>query len=252
MNRISIFIAVPFMFALLAKIKFRRVPDFSSLRFCISASAPLPEKINRQFYQQFGIYIRQLYGSTETGTISLNLSLDIQRCLESVGTPLAGVEVKLFDEHGDRALAGAVGELAIRTPGAAIAYDNGESLDNQAFRDGYFFSGDFGKHDENGLLYLLGRKKNLINKGGYKVNPREIEELLERHPHVEEALVIGVPTAYGDERIKALVVSHGCCTEQDLIEHCRGKIAAFKIPSIIEFRESVPLGPTGKARRLAV
>jgi long-chain acyl-CoA synthetase len=122
-------------------------------------------------------------------------------------------------------------------------------MGRSSFRDGYFFTGDLGRKDAAGLLYLVGRKKSFINKGGYKIDPREVEEILESHTKVQAAAVIGVPTAYGDEMVKAAIVLNGPCSEAELIEFCRGKIAAFKIPSVIEFRASLPTTPTGKIRR---
>jgi long-chain acyl-CoA synthetase len=92
-------------------------------------------------------------------------------------------------------------------------------------------------------------KKIFINKGGYKINPREVEELLESHPKVEEAIVIGVPTPFGDQRVKAMIVTNTACSEEEFIEYCRGKISDFKVPSIIEFRDWLPKSPTGKVRR---
>ena len=247
-HRISIFIGVPFMFGVMAKTNYDRQPDFSSLRLCISASAPMPAKLNRQFHERFGIYVRQLYGSTETGTISVDLNANIERSLESVGRPITGVEVDVFAENGHPAQLNEIGEVAVKSPAAIESYGSGD-FDNDVFRNGYFFTGDLGRRDENGLLYLVGRKKLFINKGGYKINPREVEELLESHPDVEEAAVIGLSTLYGDERIKAVIVTQRTCTEQEIIDHCRGKIASFKIPSLIEFTQSLPKSATGKIRR---
>jgi len=248
-NSISIFIAVPFMFSMLAKANFRRQPDFSSLCLCVSASAPMPKKLNQEFYENFGIYVRQLYGSTETGTISVNLSSDVEDSLESVGSAIAGVEVQVINEEGEIANLETMGELAVKSPAAIKGYDGLDDLNEEVFRDGYFLTGDLGYKDKNGLLYLVGRKKFFINKGGYKINPHEIEELLESHPKVEEAVVIGLTTSYGDEKVKAIIVLKDSCKEEELIEHCRGKIADFKLPSLVEFRDSLPKSPTGKIRR---
>jgi long-chain acyl-CoA synthetase len=248
-NHISIFIAVPFMFSMLAKSNFREQPDFSSLHLCVSASAPMPKKLNQEFYENFGIYVRQLYGSTETGTISVNLSSDVENSLESIGTAIAGVDVEVFTEEVEIANVGEMGELAVKSPSAIKGYDGLDELNKEVFRNGYFLTGDLGYKDRNGLLYLVGRKKFFINKGGYKINSHEIEVLLESHPKVEEAVVIGLPTSWGDEKVKAIIVLKESCKGEELIEHCRGKIADFKIPSLVEFRDSLPKSPTGKIRR---
>jgi long-chain acyl-CoA synthetase len=246
-HRLTVFIGIPFMFIMLAKSNFRTPPDLSSLRICISASAAMPAKYNREFHQSFGFYVRQLYGSTETGSISVNLDHDIEGSLESIGRPLAGVEVALLDDRGNVAEPGALAELAIRSPFAITAYDG--LPDQSSFKDGYFLSGDLGRIDSSGRLHLAGRKKFFINRGGYKIDPREVEELLEQHPAVEEAIVIGLPSPYGDEKVKAVVVPRRSCTEEELVMFCGGKIADFKIPSLVEFRDSLPKTPTGKVLR---
>jgi long-chain acyl-CoA synthetase len=209
----------------------------------------MPKKLNQEYYKKFGIYVRQLYGSTETGTISVNLSRDIEGSIESVGTPIPGVEVEVFTEDGHIANVGEMGEVAVNSPAAIKCYDGLVDVDKESFRNGYFFSGDLGKKDQGGLLYLIGRKKFFINKGGYKIDPHEIEELLESHAKVDEAVVIGLPTSYGDEKVKAVIVLNIPTTEEEIIKYCQGKIADFKIPSLIEFRESLPKSPTGKVLR---
>jgi long-chain acyl-CoA synthetase len=248
-NRITMWTGVPFMFATLATTPFRPEPDFSSLRLCISASAPLPKKVCAGFHQRFGHYLRQLYGSTETGSISVNLARDIENSLESVGLPLAHVEVKIFDEEGRDVPAGDIGEVAIKSAAAIRAYDGDNASHTRAFRNGYFFTGDLGRKADDDSLYLVGRKGFLINKAGYKINPREVEELLEAHPAVGDVVVFGMPTSYGDEKVHALVVLREPCTVESLMGYCRGKIADFKIPSVIEFTDALPRTPTGKLQR---
>jgi len=249
-HRLSVFIAVPFMFAMLARSNVRRMPDLSSLRLCISASAPFPLALNAAFRERFGMHVRQLYGSTETGSISANLCADVSQSLDAVGTPLPGVDVRVRAVDGSEAGPDEVGEIAVKSPFAITAYDDASaSGGDEVFRDGYFMTGDLGRMDAEGRLYLVGRTKLLINRGGYKVNPREVEEVLESHPNVNEAVVLGMPTAYGDERIRAVVVPRGPCTELELVEYCRLRIAAFKVPSTIELRDTLPRSAAGKVRR---
>jgi long-chain acyl-CoA synthetase len=248
-HRVSVFIGVPFMFSMLARTNFRRRPDLSSLRLCVSASAPMPRAMNQLFHRQFGMYVRQLYGSTETGTITVNLGADLEGTLESVGTPIPGVSVEVFTGEGRTARPDELGEVAVQSPAAIRGYGVSDQADGEVFRDGYFFTGDLGRKDQDGRLYLVGRKKCFINRGGYKVNPREIEVLLEAHPKVGEAVVVGRPTPYGDEQVAAVIVLAAPCTAEELVEFCRGKIADFKIPSVVEFRDSLPKTPTGKVQR---
>jgi long-chain acyl-CoA synthetase len=248
-ERLTVFIAVPFMFSTLAQTAFRHVPDFSSLRVVVSASAPMPRKFNLLFHEKFGVFVRQLYGSTETGSMTVNMQPDVERTIDSVGTPIDGVIVEVVGEDGRRLGAGETGEIAIASPFAITEYASSEPEHQASFRDGYFFTGDLGRRDADGTLYLVGRKKFFINKGGFKIDPREVEEVLESHALVEEVVVVGVPSPYGDERVKAVIVRRGDCTAADIVTYCRGKIADFKIPSLVEFRESLPRSPTGKIRR---
>lgn len=247
--RLTVFIAVPFMFITLAQTNFRRKPDFTSLRLCISASAPLPQRFNHEFHDKFGMYVRQLYGSTETGTISVNRAPDPIHSLDSVGTPIKGVRFAVMDDAGKPVERGTVGEVAVASPAAIEGYDGLPEVNLQTFRNGWFLTGDLGKLDADGMLSLEGRIKFLINKGGFKIDPREVEQLLEGHPRVEEVAVVGMPTTYGDEKVKAVIVLRTPCTENEIAEFCRGKIADFKIPSVIEFRDALPKSPTGKIRR---
>jgi long-chain acyl-CoA synthetase len=248
-ERISVFIAVPFMFGMLAKTRFLQSPDFSSLRLCVSASAPMPVSINRDFNGLFGRFVRQLYGSTETGTISVNLAAEVSSSLESVGTPIQGVRVECFSDAGLRLGPDEEGELGVCSPGAITGYEDLEEVNREVFRDGFFLTGDIGRIDGRGQVTLLGRKKFFINKGGYKINPQEIESLLESHPLIEEVAVVGVPTQFEDEKVRAVAVKRGAVTADELVEFCRGKIADFKIPSVIEFRDSLPKSSTGKIRK---
>ncbi|UCF37015.1 MAG: acyl--CoA ligase [Acidobacteriota bacterium] len=248
-ERISVFIAVPFMFSVLAQMRLSGRPDFSALRLCISASAPMPENLNRDFAAKFGLYVRQLYGSTETGSISANLEYDPEPSLRAVGKPVQGVEVSVYLDDGSLAAPGEMGEFGVRSPGVVGGYLDLPELNRVTFREGYFLTGDLGRKEEDGTLFLLGRKKFFINKGGYKINPAEIEEVLETYPAVAEVAVIGVPTPLGDEKVKAVVICRTPCQEVELIDHCRGKIADFKIPSVIEFRDELPKTATGKIRK---
>jgi long-chain acyl-CoA synthetase len=246
---ITVFIAVPFMFSTLAQGRFGRTPDFSSLRLAVSSSAPMPVKHNRLFWQRFGMHVRQLYGSTETGTVSVNLSEDIENSLSSVGPPIHGVKVQVFTEDREVVRTDEMGEFAVRSVSVVEGYKGLPELNQEVFHNGYFFTGDLGRRDGRGLLYLIGRKKWFINKAGFKIDPRELEELLESHPKVQEVVVLGIPTPYGDEKVKAVIVPKAMCTAEEIVEFCQGQIADFKIPSLVEFRDQLPKSPTGKIRR---
>jgi long-chain acyl-CoA synthetase len=248
-ERITFFGGVPYMYAILADTPLRGAADLSALRTAFSASAPLTPEDNRRFSDRYGVVVRQLYGSTETGTISVNLDPQPERSLESVGTPLDGVTVTVLDETGRPLDPGREGELAIASPAAIRAYDGNPQANATSFRDGFYLSGDLGHKDAEGRITLTGRKKFLINRGGFKVNPLEVERAIRSHPEVRDVVVLGAPSRHGDEVVRAVVVAAGRCTPEEIVEHCRPLIADFKIPSLVEFRDELPKTPTGKVLR---
>jgi long-chain acyl-CoA synthetase len=251
-ERITVFAGVAAMFALLAETAPRGSVNLSSLRLALSSSAPLLSEDNRRFIEKYRLPVRQLYGSTETGTISVNLHPRVESCLGSVGTPLEGVRVEVLDDAGRALPDGEEGELAIASPGAIRAYEGNPEASVTGFRDGYYLSGDLGRRDARGYLTLTGRKKFLINRGGYKVNPLEVEEALRSHPKVKAVAVVGAPAPQGDEIVRCVIVAHDACSAAELIEHCRSRIADYKIPSRFEFRDALPHSDTGKLLRRAI
>jgi long-chain acyl-CoA synthetase len=248
-HRITVFVGVPFMFAVLAETRWPRPADFSSLRLCLSASAPLRRQTALAFPDRYGAPLRQLYGTTETGTIALNLDPDFRGTADSVGRPLEGVEVAVVSPGGRPLPPGEVGEIGIRSPAAARGYLGAPAQTVAAFREGYFFPGDVGYADAAGRLYLTGRTSLFINRGAHKVNPYELEELLERHPKVREVAVVGVAGEHGEEKVKAVVVASEPCDPEEIIAFCRSRLADFKIPSIVELRTELPRSASGKVLR---
>jgi long-chain acyl-CoA synthetase len=248
-ERITYFGGVPTMFVLLADTPARGEVDLSSLRIVFSASAPLLPADNRRFLEAYGHTVRQLYGSTETGTISVNLHDDPARCCESVGRPLPGVRLDVVDDRGRSLPTGEEGEVVIASPGAILGYEGNPEANAASFRAGFYLSGDLGRFNPDGCLVLTGRKKFLINRGGFKVNPLEVEEAIQSHPLVTEVAVYGAPGPHGDDLVRCAVVTSGPCTEREILDHCRGRIADFKIPSHIEFRDTLPRTETGKILR---
>jgi len=251
-HAISVFIGVPFMFGMLADTRWPSPVDFSSLRWCFSASAPLRSETSRRFRERYGVYVRQIYGTTETGTIAVNLDPRVEESIESVGTPLEGVVVDILAEDGRVLPSGATGEIGIRSPAAAREYPGLPDETGAAFVGDYFLPGDIGHKDARSQIYLVGRKSLFINRSGYKVNPREVEAVLERHPKVREAAVVGVTTEYGDQKVKAVLVVSEPCRGHEIVEFCRGKIADFKVPSIVEFRPELPKSAAGKILRASL
>lgn len=248
-ERITYFGAVPYMFAILARSPIRGHVDLSSLRVAFSASAPLLPDDNRLFAEKYGTFVRQLYGSTETGTISVNLQDRADERLESVGLPLEGIRIEIRGDDGQRLPAEQEGEVVIASPHAITAYHGNPEANATSFRDGFYLSGDLGRMDSEGYLTLTGRKKFLINRGGFKVNPNEVEQAILSHPQASEVVVLGAPSSFGDELVRCVIVPAGPLTEDEVVEHCRARIADYKVPSLIEFRDELPKSPTGKILR---
>jgi long-chain acyl-CoA synthetase len=247
-ERITVFPGVPLNYRLMAESPAEA--DLSSLRLCFSAGTALPRETFEAFGERFGVLVRQLYGSTETGVIAANMSEDPVSTFESVGKPVSGIEVRIVDEEGEPLPAGEIGEVTVSGPAVSNGYTDLPELNRVAFRDGYAFTGDLGRLDGDGMLYLGGRKKLLIEVGGFKVDPFQVEEVIDSHPGVAESVVVGVETGEaGEQRVKAVVVRDGECEESELVAYCRERLANFKIPQSVEFRDQIPKSPIGKVLR---
>lgn len=248
-EKITILPAVPYIYSILAAIPYQTPEDFSSLRLCISAGNFLPKDTFDKFLKRFGIPIRQLYGCTEAGAVAINLSDQADLSYDSIGWPMNNVEIQVMDDDGNELLSGVIGELVIKSESLITEYKNLPQENKGLFKNGYFFTGDLGKKDEQNRLYITGRKKILIDTGGQKVNPVEIEVVLMTHPQVEEVVVVGIKGPLDGELIKAVIVTKEECKEQEILSFCTGKLADFKVPKIIEFRQEIPKSSLGKVLR---
>lgn len=247
-HRVTIFPGVPFNFRLLADAD--GGADLSSLRLCYSAGTALPEQAFLGFLDRFGIAVRQLYGSTETGVMTINVDPDPVATSASVGTPAAGVQVMVVDDAGLPLPQGQEGEIAVSGPAITRGYADMEELTRETFREGYYFTGDLGRVDAEGRVFITGRKKLFIEVAGHKVDPVEVEDVLVAHPKVREAVVVGVKgRAEGEEIVKAAIVPTDGCEQRELIAFCQERLANFKVPQIVEFREEIPRSPLGKVLR---
>jgi long-chain acyl-CoA synthetase len=240
-EQVAIFPGVPFMFSILADTFLKDNKPLSLLRLCFSAGAPLPQKTFQKYLAKYNIPIRQLYGSTETGSVSINLNTDIMDTMDSVGLPMRNVEVEIFDKNGEILPPNKIGSIGIKSEAMTKGYVKQENLNN-----GYFFPMDLGRKDERGNLYITGRKSSFINNGGNKVDPSEVETILRAYPKIREAVVVETKNYYGESIIKAVVVPDSPCNEREIVEFCKGKIANFKIPRIIDFKEEIPKDSLGK------
>jgi long-chain acyl-CoA synthetase len=255
-DRVTIFEGVPTMYADLLHHPDAGKFDLRSLRVGISGGASMPSEILDGFERRFGIVILEGYGMTETAsTITSNLSAE-DRKIYSVGKPIYGVDVAVWDDQY-RPLppgAGHVGEIVVRGFNTMRGYHNRPQATAEAFRDGWFLTGDLGYLDEDGFLFIVDRKKDLINRGGEKVYPREVEDVLYSHPGVAAAAVLGVPHERLGEEVKAyLALKAGVlATEEELIAWARARMAPYKYPRLIELRPSLPKLATGKIDKKAL
>ena len=206
---VTVFPAVPVMLDALSRTHLKDPLDLTSLKLVISAGAPLPEQIFRSFHMRFGVYPRQLYGSAETGVISINLGDSIEERFNSVGPAVKNVEVRIVDDTAKDMPSGEVGEIIVRSPSMTKGYYDLPEETARVFKDGYYHTGDLGKIDSDGYIYIVGRKKLLINISGNKVDPTEVEDILSSHPMVKEAAVLGISDDKGGEIVKAVIVSRG-------------------------------------------
>ncbi len=252
---VTVFEGVPTMFSALLHHPDREEFDVSTLRVCVSGGAALPVEVLRGFEQAFGCVILEGYGLSETSPVACFNHPDRERKPGSIGTPIEGVEMRLVDDGRQQAASGEVGEIAIRGHNVMKGYWNRPEATADAIdSDGWFYSGDIARIDEDGCYFIVDRKKELIIRGGYNVYPREIEEVLYEHPAVREAAVIGVPHAeLGEEVAAAVALKPGeTVTESEIRDYVKANVAAYKYPRHVWFVDELPKGPTGKILKRAI
>lgn len=231
----------------------------SSLTKVYSGGAPIAPSITEQFEAKFGVYIHNIYGLTESNSpthatpLGSRAPVDSESGALSVGVPVPGCEARLvsLEDPGREVSVGESGEFAARGPMIFGRYWEKPEETEEAFHDGFFLTGDVAIMDEDGFFYIVDRKKDMINVSGYKVWPREVEDILYTHPAIREAAVVGVPDEYRGETVKAFVsLKDGQqASEEDLVEHCKTNMAAYKYPRSISFLPEVPKTATGKFLR---
>ena len=246
---VTVFPAVPFMLRILAEAP--RAADLSALRLCFSAASALPPETFAAFHRRFGVPVRQLYGLTEAGAVTVNADGEPWATARTVGRPLPGVELDILDSAGRPLGPGRIGEVAIRSPAMTRGYAGvDDAVNQQAFAGGRFLTGDRGRVGEDGRLVLTGRRKLVIDVRGDKVDPIEVEDVLAVHPKVREVVVVGVPSGIaGEELVKAVVVPRERCGDRELIRFCGERLANHKVPRLVEFRDEIPRSPLGKVLR---
>jgi long-chain acyl-CoA synthetase len=245
-HRVTILYAVPTMYIVLLGSGLT-AGGLSSLRLAFSAAAMLPADVEQRWTAATGLPISQGYGLTECAPFA-TYNHERDHRPGSVGTPIENVEVRVVDEH-DRAVPdGTLGEIVIRGPNVMRGYLGKPEDTAEALRGGWLHSGDIGYRDHDGYFYVVDRVKDMINVAGFKVFPREVEEVLFEHPAVAEVAVLGRPDPVKGEVVRACVVirSGHSATPEELIERCRGRVASYKVPTVVEFVPALPKSPTGK------
>ena len=248
--KVSYFGSVATMLSLLNQTYPEGVPsgsDISSLRFALCGSAPVPVEVMKRFESLFACPVIEGYGLSESTCRSTFNPTDERRRVGSVGLPI-GNEVRVFDDDDRELGPGEVGEIVLRGPNIMKGYYHNEAATREAFRSGWFHTGDLGYKDADGFFYVVDRKSDMIIRGGENIYPREIDEVLYQHPKVKDAATVGVRDALFGEEVKSFVVlvEGQQATEQELLDFCRERLADFKCPKTIEFLDDIPKGPTGK------
>ncbi|MCH1626841.1 fatty acid--CoA ligase family protein [Fredinandcohnia quinoae] len=252
-NEATVFAGVPTMYNFLLQYPDGVAEDLKTLRLCISGGAAMPVALLKGFEQKFQVAISEGYGLSEASPVTCFNPLDRPRKPGSIGTSIVNVENKVVDENGEEVPVGQVGELIVRGPNVMIGYYKLPEESAFAIRDGWLYTGDLARMDEEGYFYIVDRKKDMIIVGGYNVYPREVEEVLYNHPEIVEVAVLGIPDANQGEAVNCyVVVKNQSITEEDLISYCREHLAKYKVPSKIEFLEELPKNTTGKILRRAL
>jgi len=253
-ERTSILIAVPTAFNRLAEMAAVNPPKRSSLRFCVSGGASLPVEVLRRFELLFQTTIYEGYGLTECSPVCVENPYGRPTRPGSIGVPIPGFEARVVDERDRDVVRGDVGELIVRGPGVMKAYLHQPEATEETLRGGWLHTGDLARQDEEGYIYIVDRKKDMVIRGGYNVYPREVEEILYAHPAVSEAAVLGVPHPDLGEEVAALVVLRPGtnATPEEIRAFVKERVAPYKYPRLVKLMKELPKSVTGKILKRAI
>jgi len=244
----TVFIGVPTMYNRLAELAGERPLRRSSLRFGISGGASLPVEVLRRFEGAFSTTIYEGYGLTECSPVAVENPYGRRTKPGSIGVPIPGFKAKVVDDQDQELPSGRVGEILVQGPGVMKGYLNQPEATALALKGGWLHTGDLGRRDEDGYLYVVDRKKEMIIRGGYNVYPREIEEVLYQHPAVLEAAVLGAPHQDLGEEVAAVIALRpgAAASAEDLRGFVKERVAPYKYPRIINLVPELPKTSTGK------
>lgn len=249
----TIFPGVPTLFVALVSRSDIKSYDLSSLRYCITGSAPMPLEVLRKFEALAGGVVIEGFGLTESSPVVHVNPLRGVRKPGSIGIPVPDTDCRIVDmERGvtDVPL-GEPGELIVRGPQVMQGYWNMPEETADALRDGWLYTGDIATMDEDGYVFIVDRKKDMIIAGGFNIYPREVDEVLYEHPKILDAVTVGIPDPYRGETVKTFVVAKPGenLTEEEVLRFCKSKLAAYKVPRSIELRDALPKTAVGKILR---
>ncbi len=244
---ITVFMGVPTMYVILLEACKNDI-KFPKLRLAVSGGAALPVEILRKAKNNLNLSIVEGYGLTEASPIVSFNPLDGVKKEGSIGLPVSNVDCKIVNENGVELPVGEVGELIVRGENVMLGYFKSEKATKETLKNGWLYTGDLAKKDEDGYLYIVDRKKDLIIVGGLNVYPREVEEAIYRHPKVKEAAVVGIDDKLRGEYAKAFIVIKDGeeCTSKEIFDYLKKHIAGYKIPRKVEFISELPKNSTGK------
>ena len=245
-DRVSMFFAVPTIYIMLLSDGVR-AERMQGVRYFFSAAATMPVEVAARWTEIFGIPIHEGYGLTETSP-SASYNHEWRHRPGSIGTPIDNVEMRVVDAEDREVPAGTWGEICIKGPNTMLGYWNKPAETAEALRGGWFHSGDVGYVDDDGYFFIVDRTKDMINSAGFKIWPREVEEVLYQHPAVGECAVYGIPDPIkGEVTVAAIVLAAGNpATETDLEAFCRDRLATYKVPRAFQFVATLPKSATGK------
>lgn len=249
-QKATVFAGVPTMFNFMYQYPEAQTADFETVRLAISGGSALPVALLHNFEEKFNVRVSEGYGLSEASPVTCFNPIDRERKAGSIGTSIINVENKVVDELGEEVAVGEVGELIVRGPNVMKGYYKMPEETNAALRDGWLYTGDLAKVDEEGYFYIVDRKKDMIIVGGYNVYPREVEEVLFAHPGISEAAVVGLPDPNFGEEVNAYVVlKDSSIAIEDLRAYCTEHLAKYKVPKHFEILDDLPKNTTGKILR---
>ncbi len=242
-DKVTYIAAVPRLFLGMVMYPETEKYDLSSLNFCITGGSTMPPDFIPMFEDKFKCILREGYGLTEASPVCSVGRREMVHKPGSIGTVIPGVEAKAVDDGGNEVPRGEIGELVIRGVNVMKGYYKNEEATGQVIRNGWLYTSDLAKIDEDGYIFLTGRKKRMVITSGFNVYPREVEMILELHPAVQASMVVGKPDLMRGEIVTALIVRNPDIpvNERELTRHCRHYLSSYKVPRAIEFVESIDL-----------